>query len=118
VFSNDVFPTLGDLAGFASLGGPEAGAIGNGIKTALGIGTLVIDNTADRSNDPSGISQMMHSLANEDIASSQLAQHAVNEYSDGLVSLGNDFNRIVTDWGRLRTTAGPIATGQLVWDSA
>ncbi|MBN9614015.1 MAG: hypothetical protein J0G35_00440 [Acidobacteriales bacterium] len=118
VFTNDVFPVLGDLAGFTSLGGPGADAIGIGVQTALGIGTLAIDNTAERSNDPSGISQVMHSLANEDIAASQLARHAVNEYTDSLVSLGNDFNRIVTDWGRLRTTGGPIATGQLVWDSA
>jgi hypothetical protein len=117
LFTQDVFPTLGTLAGFGSLAGPGGGAIGNGIKTALGIGTLVIDNTAERSNDPSGVSQIMHALGSEDIAASELAQHAVNEYTDSLVSLGNDFNRIVTDFGRLRTAAGPIATGQLVWDN-
>jgi hypothetical protein len=117
LFSKDVFPTLGTLAGFGSLAGTGGAAVGDGIKTALGIGTLVIDNTAERSNDPSGVSQTMHALASEDIAASELAQHAVNEYTDSLVSLGNDFNRIVTDFGRLRTAAGPIATGQLEWDN-
>jgi hypothetical protein len=118
LFTKDVFPTLETLASFGSLGGLAGETIGNGVSTALGIGTLVINNTAERSNDPSGVSQTMHALASEDIAASELAQHAVNEYTDSLVSLGNDFNRIVTDFGRLRTAAGPIATGQMVWDDA
>jgi hypothetical protein len=58
----------------------------------------------------------MHALANEEVAEADLAQHAADEYTDSLVTLGNDFKRVVTDWGRLKTVGGPISTGQLVWD--
>jgi hypothetical protein len=109
-FTTDVFPVMGDLAGFI----PEGG---NAIKTALGVGTLVINSAVDRTNDASGNSQFMLSLAKQDLAVADLAQHAVDEYTDSLVTLGNDFNRIVSDWGRLRALGGPLANGQLQWDN-
>ncbi len=109
-FTTDVFPIVSDLAGFL---GPGAG---NAIKTALGVGTLVINSAVDRSNDASGNSQFMLSLANQQIAGSNLAQYAINQYTDSLVTLGNDFNRVLSDWGRLRTVGGPISSGQLQWD--
>jgi len=108
-FTTDVFPVLSNLAGFY-------GPVGNVAKNALGIGTLVIDSATDHSNDPSGVSQIMHSLANEEIAEADLAQHVTNEYTDSLATLGNDFKRVVTDWGRLKAVGGPISTGQLTWD--
>jgi hypothetical protein len=116
VLSADVFPVIENLSGFAGLAGPEVGAVGNGIKTALGLGTLVINSTTERTNDPGGVSQLMHTLAKEQVEVSHLAQHSADEYTDTLVSVGNDFKRVVTDWGRLKTVGGPIATGQLVWD--
>jgi hypothetical protein len=109
-FTTDVFPTLSNLAGFIPGG--------NAIKTALGIGTLVINSETERSNDANGNSQLMLSLAAEDIAASELAQFTVDQYTDSLVTLGNDFNRILSDWGRLKTLGGPMASGQLQWDSA
>jgi hypothetical protein len=115
-FTSDIFPVLENLSAFGSIGGPAAGAAGNVFKNALGIGTLLINSTTERSNDPGGISQVMHSLAKEEIAVSDLAQHTADEYTDTLVSLGNDFKRVVTDWGRLKAVGGPISTGQLVWD--
>jgi hypothetical protein len=111
VFTTDVFPVLANLAGFL----PEGG---NAIKTALGVGTMVIDSAAERSNDANGNSQLMLSLSAQDVAASKLAQYAVDQYTDSLVTLGNDFNRIVSDWGRLRTLGGPLSAGQLQWDSA
>jgi hypothetical protein len=74
---------------------------------------LAIDHT----NDSSGNSQTMIALAEQQLAASNLAQHAVNEYTDSLISLGNDFNRVLSDWGRLKTVAGPLSTGQLQWDT-
>ncbi len=41
----------------------------------------------------------MHSLAKEEIAEADVAEHVANEYTDSLVSMGNDFKRVVTDWG-------------------
>jgi hypothetical protein len=109
VFTSDVVPVLSNLAGFF---GPE----GTVAYNALGIGSLVIDNVTDRSNDASGVSQTMHALAQEEVAVANLAQHEADQYVDSLATLGNDFKRIVNDWGRLQTVGGPIATGQLVWD--
>ena len=74
---------------------------------------IIINNTVDRSNDASKNSQFMISLADQEIAASNLAQYAINQYTDSLVTLGNDFNRVLSDWGRLRTVAGPIVSGQL-----
>jgi hypothetical protein len=64
--------TLSNLAGFG-------GEYGIAVKTAHGVGTMIIDNVTERSNDPSGISPTMHTRADEAIASSQLTQHAVND---------------------------------------
>jgi hypothetical protein len=110
-FTTDVFPTLTNLAGFI----PEGGTA---IQTALGIGTLVVDSSVERSNDPNGNSQLMQALSAQDIAASQVAQYAVDQYTDSLITMGNDFNRILCDWGRLKTVGGPIASGQLQWDNA
>ncbi len=110
ILTTDVFPIAEDLAGFL-------GNYGNAIKTALGVGTVLINNTVDRTNDASGNSQLIISLADQEIAASNLAQYAINQYTDSLVTLGNDFNRVLSDWGRLRTVAGPIVSGQLQWDS-
>jgi hypothetical protein len=109
-FTQDVFPTLANLAGFAPGG--------NYVKTALGIGTLVIDSTVERTNNANGQSQLMQRLANQNVAASQLAQTAVDQYTESLISLGNDFNRIATDWGRMKAIGGPLASGQLQWDDS
>lgn len=108
-FTSDVFPVLSNLAGFY-------GPAGNVAKNALGIGTLVIDNATQHVNDPSGVSQTMHALANEEIAEADVAQHEADQYADSLAVMGNDFKRIVTDWGRLKAVGGPISSGQLIWD--
>jgi hypothetical protein len=109
--TSDVFPTLANLAGFVPVGG-------NAIKTALGLGTLAINLSADRSNDASGNSQLMRSLAAENVEASKLARYAIDQYTDSLITLGNDFNRILSDWGRMRALGGPLAAGQMQWDSA
>ena len=108
-FTSDVFPVLSNLAGFL----PEGG---NVAKTALGVGTLVVDNATDHSNDGSGVSQTMHALANEEVAEANLAQYAADQYADSLGTVGNDFKRVVTDWGRLKSVGAPIESGQLTWD--
>lgn len=110
-FTTDVFPVLDGLTGFLPAGGHAT------IQTALGIGTLMINSSVGRSNDADGNSQIMISLASQDIAASKLAQHVVDQYTDSLVTLGNDFNRILSDWGRLKTLGGPLASGQLQWDN-
>jgi hypothetical protein len=98
-----------NLLGFA----PEGG---NYLKTALGVGILVVNSSVERTNNANGESQTMQEAAAQNIAASELAQNAVDQYTDSLISLGNDFDRVVTDWGRLKTIAGPLASGQLQWD--
>lgn len=44
-----------------------------------------------------------------------LAQYEANQFVNNFATLGNQFKRVVTDWGRL-AVGGPIARGQLVWD--
>ena len=34
-----------------------------------------------------------------------------------LIQLGNQFDRVVTDWGRLKTVGAPLLANQLPWDS-
>jgi hypothetical protein len=45
-----------------------------------------------------------------------LAQYEANQFVNNFATLGNQFKRVVTDWGRLAAVGGPIARGQLVWD--
>ena len=101
VFTSDVFPILEDLSGVA---GPFAGTA---FRTALGVGTLVINTAVDRTNDAAGNSQLSIGLEHQELAGAQLAGYVVSQYTDSLVTLGNDFNRILSDWGRLRTVGGP-----------
>lgn len=117
VFTSDVFPVLTTLAEFA---GPEAEVGGQfaiaGFDNALGIGTVVIDNATDRTNDTTGVSQLMQALSNENIAAASLAQHEADQYADSLASLGNDFKRVVTNWSSLNAIGAPIESGQISWD--
>ena len=79
---------MANLAGFAPGG--------NYVKTSLGLGILVVDSTVERTNNANGQSQLMQRLAAQNIAASELAQSAVDQYTDSLISLGNDFDRIAT----------------------
>jgi len=46
----------------------------------------------------------------------QLDQYAANQFADNLSSIGNDFNRVVSDWGRLSAVGEPIQNGKSTWD--
>jgi hypothetical protein len=117
ILTSDVFPVLANLSLFA---GPEADLGGQfaiaGFDNALGIGSLVIDNATDHTNDATGVSQQMQALANENIAAATLAEHETNQYIDSLATLGNDFKRVVTNWSSLQAIGSPIESGQLSWD--
>jgi hypothetical protein len=82
----------------------------------LGIGSLIIDNATDHTNDGTGVSQQMQALSNENIAAASLAEHETNQYIDSLATLGNDFKRVVTNWNSLQAIGAPIESGQLSWD--
>jgi hypothetical protein len=109
IIANDVLPNLANVVGVI----PTAGAFS---RLEIGTVTTVLDDTAARSNNASGTSQVQQALANEDIAVANLAQYATNQFNDSLITLGNDFKRVVTDWGRLQTVGQPIESNQLVWD--
>lgn len=109
IIANDVLPNLANAAGVL----PQVGAIA---RAQIATVNTVLDDTAARSNNASGASQVQQALANEDIAVANLAQYATNQFNDSLITLGNDFKRVVTDWGRLQTVGRPIESNQLVWD--
>jgi hypothetical protein len=117
ILTSDVFPMISTLA---ELAGPE-GDIGTnytiaGVDNAVGIGTLIIDNATDHSNNSGGASQLMQSLSNENLAAANLAQHEADQYVDSVATLANDFKRVVSNWNSLKAIGGPIDNGQLVWD--
>jgi len=117
ILTSDIFPVLTNLSLLAGPEGSVATQFGiAGVDNALGLGSLVIDNATEHSNDNSGVSQQMQSLSDENIAEADLAQHEVDQYVDSLATLGNDFKRVVTNWNSLRAVGAPIENGQLVWD--
>jgi hypothetical protein len=114
----DVFGVLGASSGLLNLAavgaGPTGAAIGEGIRIALSVGTLIADQVAARTNSPAGtpLQAQEQSL----VAASALASKAADAFADTLVSMGGEFDRIVSDWGRLKTLGAPMLAGQVPWD--
>jgi hypothetical protein len=47
-----------------------------------------------------------------------LIQTQTSQFDNTITTLGNDFARIVSDWGRLQAVDEPLRSNQFVWDSA
>ncbi len=107
----DLFSVAAGLAGFI----PGGGAITAGVKTALALGTVAVKDSASTTNSPTG--QALRTQENVEIAAGNLAGQAADEFAQTLVSLGDQFDRIVIDWGRLKTLGGPLLANQVPWDS-
>ncbi len=94
---------------------PEASEVTNGVKVALALGTVAMQRSADHTNSASG--QALKAQENAEVEASDLAGNAADEFASTLVTLGNEFDRIVSDWGRLKTVGGPLLNDQVPWDS-
>ena len=109
----DVFGVIGAVGGFAAT--PEDPEIGPAIATAAALGTLATQIASDETNTAGGTSLKAEEAINT--TAGQMAGKAADEYARTLAQLGNQFDRIATDWGRLKTMGAPLLANQLPWDS-
>jgi hypothetical protein len=106
-----VFGVESTLVGYI----PGASAVTGGVKTALTLGTLAMNRAAAHTNSAGG--QALKAQENAEDQAAKLAGDAADEFAQTLISLGNEFDRIVSDWGRLKAVGGPLLNDQVPWDS-
>jgi hypothetical protein len=110
---DDSLSIIGPLGGAAltAAGQPE---LALPLTTAIGITHFALDASAKHTNDSNGRSliEQAHDL----LAAGALAQTAANQYAATLTSVGGDFIRIASDWGRLQMVGQPIVTNGFSWD--
>jgi hypothetical protein len=106
-----VFGVSSQLVGFVPIGSQ----ISNGVKTALAIGTAAMNLAGNHTNSADG--KVLKAQENEEDEAGKLAGDAADEFSQTLVTLGNEFDRSVSDWGRLKTLGGPLLADQVPWDA-
>jgi hypothetical protein len=111
---NDVLGVVGTASNLLALGGPQAGAAGGAIRFATGLGAMIANQVAGTTNTPAG--SPLKAIENEEITAADLAARAADDFASTIASLGTHFDRIVTDWGRLKTVGAPLAANQLPWD--
>jgi hypothetical protein len=108
---------LGSVATIAGIAGVEGGGpiIATGIKTALSLAQLGVTVAADETGKSAGTS--LKAEENLEAAAGRLAAKVVDSYSTNLGQLANQFDRVVSDWGRLKTVGAPLAAGLMPWDN-
>jgi hypothetical protein len=112
---NDVFNVMGPVGGLLPLADPETEGISGGLYVALGVGSTLLDVASDEANDASG-NPLAQQEAIETTASN-LAQKAADEYAQNLIALGAQFDRVASDWGRLKTVGSPLSNNLVPWDA-
>ncbi|MBV9036311.1 MAG: hypothetical protein JO182_17620 [Acidobacteriaceae bacterium] len=105
---SDVFGVAQIVAGFTGAGPVPVG-------TALSLGTFVLSKVSEYTNTPAGSS--LKAEENVETTAGNMANKAANEFSLQLVSLGNEFDRIATDWGRLKRLGAPLLADEIPWDA-
>jgi hypothetical protein len=93
---------------------PGGGIVAAGTEVALTVGTAIANQAASHTNSPAGTP--LQAQENQEIAAGDLANQLADQFSATLVSLGGEFDRLVTDWGRLKTLGAPLLAGQIPWD--
>lgn len=111
---NQVFGILGTASNLLTITGPEGGGAGAAIRFATGLGSMIADDAVRNTNNPAGTP--LKALENEGTTAANLAARAADDFASTLASLGNSFDRIVTDWGRLKTVGAPLLANHLPWD--
>ncbi|WP_447963537.1 hypothetical protein [Nitrospira sp. Ecomares 2.1] len=109
---------LGDVFGVGSSllnAIPGGGIVAAGTEVALTVGTAIANQAASHTNSAAGTP--LQAQENQEIAAGDLANQLANQFSATLVSLGSEFDRVMTDWGRLKTLAAPLLADQVPWDN-
>ena len=116
--TNSVLGVLGGISTIAGLAGAEAGGpiIATGLKTALALGQLGVTIAADETTKAAGTS--LKAEENLEAVAAEVAANAAETYSATLGQVAGQFDRIVSDWGRLRAVGGPLAAGLIPWDNS
>ena len=112
--TEDIFNVVGPASGFLGLTGPEGTGAAVALQTAIGLGTTLVSTSAMETNDGSGAPLMQQEEAVLSTVG-QLAATATNQFNENFLSLGNTFDRILNDWGRLQAVAGPLTDSTLTW---
>jgi hypothetical protein len=110
---NSVLTVESSLLGIIP-GGGGVGPVTNAVRAAISLGTVIASDSASHTNTPAG--SPLRAIENEEITAAQLAATAANEFSATLISVGGEFDRVVTDWGRLKALGAPLNAGQVSWD--
>jgi hypothetical protein len=110
VILNQVLGVASALSGFV----PGGATVTNGVKTAIAVGSLIAAQAGAHTNTPAG--SPLKAEENEEITVAQLAGTAADEFSNTLTSMGGEFDRIVSDWGRLKAMGAPLLGNQIPWD--
>lgn len=116
--TNSVLGVLGGVSTIAGLAGAEAGGpiIATGLKTALALGQLGVTIAADETTKAAGTS--LQAEENLEVAAAQVAARAADTFSANLGQVAAQFDRVVSDWGRLRAVGGPLVAGLVPWDNS
>jgi hypothetical protein len=109
----DSFKIAGPLLGIALGVVPGGGSVTSLANFGFGLADYFMDQGAKRTFDPNGRSLQEQAL--DQVAVGQLAQSEADQYAATLTTMGKDYSRIVSDWGRLQAVAIPIQMNQLVW---
>ena len=109
----DVFKVVGSVSSF--IPAEASPGVGTAIATACSLATLATQVAADETTTSAGTA-----IAAEEAIEThagEIAAKAADEYARTLVQLGNQFDRVATDWGRLKTLGAPLLSNQLPWDA-
>lgn len=95
-----------------SVAGPPGAVAKAGVDTTLFTIRLCLEEANDGHGAPLAPPTRVQVA---EITDADLAGDAANTFAASLVTLGNGFDRILTDWGRLQAVGEPLASGQITW---
>jgi hypothetical protein len=105
--------TRGAVAIAGDLGGPASPAIKAGLD-AYTLGVIVSEDIGDNSDGTPALNQQGELITTY----GNLSQDAANNFQDQLYQLGNIFDLVLSDWGKLQALGQPLYSGQMQWDDS
>jgi hypothetical protein len=105
---------IADLAGLTE--GPVGVITTTQLQASIGIVTDMLSSATRQTNDGDGIPLVEREKT--EIATAQLAQNAADDFALSLISLGNTFDRVVSDWNRLKSIGAPLQDNLITWDAS
>jgi hypothetical protein len=105
----DSLTIAADAAGFVPI-------LGSALKLGFGVGNMVTSLTAEHTHDPNG--RPLIEQQQDLVTAGTLAGSAAKQYQEILTSIGGNFDRTVSDWGRLQSVGQLLQTGAIIWDGS